>query len=155
MFEVLAFVYQHYDAGPTCPEASQLERQLISNGFTSDEVDEALVWLKGLDGVALCTDPVSTMILPQQTSSRVYPPHERAHLGTQAIGFLQFMENAGTLPAMLREIIIDRAMAAPGGPVSLDDLKIIMLLVYWRFGQEPDALILDELCSDAQTRVPH
>jgi len=155
MFEVLAYVYQHFDAGQMCPEPTQLERQLISSGFTSDEIDDALLWLKGLDGVALGNEAGTLLVVPQKTSSRVYPPHERAHLGSQTIGFLQFMENAGTLPAMLREIIIDRAMAAPGGPVSLNDLKIIMLLVYWRFGQAPDALVLDELCSDASSRLPH
>jgi Smg protein len=46
-------------------------------------------------------------------------------------------------------------MAAPGGPVALDDLKIIVLMVYWRFGQEPDALLLDELCSDASDQAVH
>jgi Smg protein len=55
----------------------------------------------------------------------------------------------------MREVIIDRAMAAPGEPVSLADLKIIILMVYWSFGQEPDALLLDELCDDVQDRIPH
>jgi len=59
------------------------------------------------------------------------------------------------LPAHMREVIIDRAMAAPGGPVSLEDLKIIILMVYWSFGQEPDALVLDELCDDRAERVAH
>jgi Smg protein len=55
----------------------------------------------------------------------------------------------------MREVIIDRAMAAPGGPGSLDDLKLIILMVYWGFGQEPDALVLDELCDDPNDRVAH
>ncbi len=50
---------------------------------------------------------------------------------------------------------MDRAMAAPGDPVELDDLKIIVLMVYWSFGEEPDALVLDELCDDAQDRIAH
>ena len=60
-----------------------------------------------------------------------------------------FLESSGVLPAAMREIVIDRAMAAPGDPVSIDDLKIIVLMVYWSFGQEPDALVLDELCDPA------
>ena len=51
--------------------------------------------------------------------------------------------------------LIDRAMAAPGSPVDLDDLKIIVLMVYWSFGREPDALVLDELCDDTGARVGH
>jgi Smg protein len=30
-----------------------------------------------------------------------------------------------------------------------------VLMVYWRFSIEPDALILDELCEDTQDRVAH
>jgi Smg protein len=71
------------------------------------------------------------------------------------MGFISFLESAGVLPASMREVIIERAMAAPGEPVSLDDLKIIILMVYWSFGQEPDALVLDELCEDNTTRIAH
>jgi Smg protein len=45
-------------------------------------------------------------------------------------------------------------MAIPGQPMDLDDLKIIVLMVYWSIGLEPDALILDELCDDTD-RVAH
>jgi Smg protein len=55
----------------------------------------------------------------------------------------------------MRELVIDRAMAASGDPVALDDLKIIVLMVYWSFGKQPDALVLDELCDSPETRVAH
>jgi Smg protein len=80
---------------------------------------------------------------------------EQAHLGAQALGFVSFLESSGVLPSLMREIVIDRAMAAPGDPLALDDLKIIVLMVYWSFGEEPDALVLDELCDDAEFRVAH
>jgi len=28
-------------------------------------------------------------------------------------------------------------------------------MVYWSFGEEPDALVLDELCDDTEFRVAH
>jgi Smg protein len=37
----------------------------------------------------------------------------------------------------------------------LDELKIIILMVFWSFGQEPDALALDELCETHETRTIH
>ncbi|RZJ05581.1 MAG: DUF494 family protein, partial [Rubrivivax sp.] len=37
----------------------------------------------------------------------------------------------------------------------LEELKIIVLMVYWSSGLEPDALVLDELCDDARVRVAH
>ena len=68
---------------------------------------------------------------------------------------MSFLESAGVLPPHMREIVMDRAMAAPGDPLALDDLKIIVLMVYWSVGEEPDALVLDELCEDSGHRVAH
>ena len=86
---------------------------------------------------------------------RVYSVSEQDRLGAQCLGFVSFLESSGVLPAAMREIVIDRAMAAPGDHMSLEDLKIIILMVYWSFGQQPDALVLDELCDPAEGRLAH
>ena len=85
---------------------------------------------------------------------RAYSPAEQDHLGASALGFLSFLQTSSVLSPQMSEIVIDRAMASPGSPLELDDLKIIVLMVYWSFGQEPDALVLDELCDDPD-RVGH
>jgi len=160
MFEVLVFVYENYWRGDACPELHALERKLSAHGFEPEEIHEALVWLDGLNIAA------QTICVPQETEAewkptpsdaamRVYSVAEQDHLGAQCLGFISFLESSGVLPPALREIVVDRAMAAPGGPVPLDALKIIVLMVYWRFGHEPDALILDELCDDSDDRVAH
>ncbi len=155
MFEVLAFVYENYYTGEACPEPAHLERKLTAVGFESEEIDEALDWLKGLDTASRAALPEPWLLQPSPNSVRIYPSFEENHLGTRALGFIRFLESAGVLPAHMREVVIDRAMAAPGGPIALDDLKIIVLMVYWGFGQEPDALVLDELCEDTQGRLAH
>ena len=163
MFEVLVFVYENYWRGDACPELEQLGRKLSAHGFEADEINEALVWLDGLNLAAQNTQlppavPQPPALLERaqaSTSMRVYSVAEQDHLGAQCLGFISFLESSGVLPAPMREIVMDRAMAAPGGPVSLDDLKIIVLMVYWSFGEEPDALVLDELCDDAEFRLPH
>lgn len=155
MFDVLAFVYENYDLAGSYPEPSHLHRKLSAVGFESDEIGEAITWLKGLEGAARSTPPQPWLIQPQAHSVRIYPRHEQIHLGTQALGFIHFMERAGKLSAELREVIVDRAMAAPGGPISLDDFKLVVLMVYWRLGQEPDALVLDELWDNTSSRVAH
>ncbi len=155
MFEVLTFVYENYDAGESCPEPAHLERKLKGVGFEDDEIDEALTWLKGLDSAAHPAPLQPWLIRPGKASCRIYPPHEQNHLGVEALGFICFMDAAGVLPADMREVVIDRAMAANGGPLSLEDLKIIILMVYWRFGHEPDALVLDELCDSPTERIAH
>ena len=162
MFDVLVFVYENYWRGDACPEREQLGRKLSAHGFEADEIDEALQWLDGLNLAAQ-----GTQLEPRQAaepdraaaqsrdSLRIYSVAEQDRLGAECLGFLSFLESSGVLPPSMREIVVDRAMAAPGGPVSLDDLKIIILMVYWSFGEEPDSLVLDELCDDAQGRVAH
>lgn len=165
MFEVLVFVYEHYWRGDACPELQQLQRKLSAHGFEAEEIQQALVWLDGLnvaaqsarvvDGAPADAAAPSNPPVQSASSMRVYSVAEQDHLGAQCLGFVSFLESSGVLPAAMREIVIDRAMAAPGGPVSLDDLKIIVLMVYWSFGTEPDALVLDELCDPADGRLPH
>ncbi len=168
MFEVLVFVYENYYAGDSCPEPAHLERKLNAVGFDAEEIEDALIWLSGLNTAARGSSgfistsssqlaaPEPWLREPCSTSVRIYPPAEHNHLGSQCLGFISFLESAGMLPASMREVVIERAMAAPGAPVSLDDLKIIILMVYWSFGQEPDALVLDELCDDSsELRVAH
>ena len=87
---------------------------------------------------------------------RVFSVQEQDRLGAECLGFITFLESSGVLPPALREIVVDRAMAAGiDGTMPLDALKIIVLMVYWRFGHEPDALILDELCDDSEDRLAH
>ena len=77
------------------------------------------------------------------------------HLGEGSIGFISFLESAGVLPPPMREMVIDRAMACPSAPIPLEDLKVIILMVFWSLGEEPDALILDELFVDEDDRLVH
>ena len=161
MFEVLVFVYEHYWRGDACPELQQLGRRLTAHGFEPGEIHDALVWLDGLNLAAQSAQlawqtPVQSTPSAQSAGSiRVYSVAEQDHLGAQCLGFVSFLESSGVLPAEMREIVIDRAMAAPGDPVALDDLKIIVLMVYWSIGQEPDALVLDELCDASEDRLAH
>ena len=160
MFEVLVFVYENYWRGEACPEGTQLGRKLSAVGFENDEIQQALAWLEGLrfaaQGATLL--PAALAIpasVPASTSMRIYATAEQDHLGYEGLRYLSFLEGAGGLSATLREIVIDRAMAAPGDPLPIDDLKIIVLMVYWSMGKEPDALLLDELCDDVEGRLPH
>ena len=160
MFEVLVFVYENYWRGDACPEPHALERKLSAHGFEPEEIHEALVWLDGLNAAAqnICAPSGSQLewtAEPSDASMRVFSIAEQDKLGAGCLGFITFLESSGVLPPALREIVVDRAMAVPGDDVCLDALKIIVLMVYWRFGHEPDALILDELCDDAEDRLAH
>jgi len=157
MFDVLVFVYEHYWRGDACPELQSLERKLSAHGFEPEHIHEALTWLDGLNFAAqnAAAPESSPAIAASPSSLRVYSPSEQEHLGAECLGFISFLASSGVLQPTMREIVIDRAMAASGDPVALDDLKIIVLMVNWSLGQQPDAQVLDELCDSPETRIPH
>ncbi len=150
MFDVLVYLYENYWRPDACPQHEQLARKLTAVGFESDEIEEALSWLDGLANAAKSHVGEQTV-----QSMRVYSPAEQEHLGEHCIGFVSFLESAGVLPPPMREMVLDRATAIPGAPVDLEDLKIIVLMVFWSLGEEPDALILDELFVDEEDRLIH
>ncbi|MEO8298435.1 MAG: DUF494 domain-containing protein [Burkholderiales bacterium] len=150
MFDVLVYLYENYWRPDACPDHDQLSKKLTAVGFESEEIEDALSWLDGLADAAQ-----SHLGTQGAKSMRVYSPFEQEHLGEASIGFISFLESAGVLPPAMREIVVDRAMASAGGPVPLEDLKIIVLMVFWSVGEEPDALILDELFVDADDRLIH
>ncbi|WP_119156746.1 DUF494 family protein [Caldimonas tepidiphila] len=150
MFDVLVYLYENYFRPDACPDQAQLRRKLTAVGFENEEIQEALSWL---DGLASSAD--SHTGTQGASSMRVFMRAEQEQLGEECIGFVSFLESAGVLPPPMREMVIDRAMAIPGSPVALEDLKIIVLMVFWSLGEEPDALILDELFVDAGDRLIH
>jgi len=150
MFDVLVYLYENYWRPDACPDHQQLSRKLSAVGFESDEIQDALRWL---DGLATSADG---RVADQRAESvRVYSDAECDLLGEDSIAFISFLESAGVLPPRMREMVIDRATAAGVGPLDLDDLKVIVLMVFWSLGEEPDALILDELFVDPEDRLIH
>ena len=150
MFDVLVYLYENYWRPDACPEPKQLSRKLSAVGFEPEEIQDALKWLDGLATSAeACTGS------PVPGSMRIYTDHEREVLDESSVGFIAFLESAGVLPAPMREMVIDRAMAVGTGTMDLEDLKIIVLMVFWSLGEEPDALILDELFVEVQDRIVH
>ena len=154
MFDVLVYLYETYYRPDACPDSDALVKKLSAVGFEEEEISEALGWLTGL---AEATNELSDRY-PQQAASsvgiRIYAKQELDVLGTDAVGFLQFLESAKVIDSIQREIIIERALAASEIQVSLDKLKVIVLMVLWSQGKEPDGLIFDELFSDEDDFEP-
>ena len=152
MFEVLVYLYENYWRPDACPDHEQLTRKLSAVGFESRR-DPGGPELARRPGRA-APQAYAGQPVPGQPA-RLLRGRDASALGEDSIGFISFLESAGVLPPPMREIVIDRAMAVGGGPLTLEDLKIIVLMVFWSLGEEPDALILDELFVDAEDRLIH
>jgi len=141
MFDILVYLYETYYRPDACPEPAALAKKLSAVGFDDVEISEALVWLNDLTALA----GVETTLAAASNGTRFYVRQEQDVLGASAIGFIQFLESAGVLSPQQREIVIERALALDEAPVSLGKLKIIVLMLLWSQGTEPDALMFDDL----------
>jgi Smg protein len=108
-----------------------------------------------LSGLAESTSRCVDLALVPSHGHRVYADAEYRLLGSEAIGFVAFLESAGVLSSPLREIVVDRASALGDSPVPLEKLKIIVLMVLWSQETEIDNLILEELLEDGSARQIH
>jgi Smg protein len=145
MFDILVYLYETYYRPDACPDTAALTKKLSAVGFEEDEISEALDWLTDLAE----TTRDFTVDYPQQSAfsfgTRIYAEQEFDALGSPAIGFIQFLESAKVLNAIQREIVIERALAVHESPMPLNKLKVIVLMLLWSIGREPDALTFDEL----------
>jgi Smg protein len=161
MFEVLAYVYDSYWSGPECPALPSLHRTLNAVGFEADEILNALVWLEDLQNATHTPflhspqDIHSDASLGPDRSIRIWTAAEQRKLGIHAWGLLTHLASVGSLPWDLMELVIDRAMASPGSTVTLDDLKLIVLMVFWSLNDAPDALVTDSLLGDGTVHAMH
>ncbi len=176
MFEVLAFVFENYWSGEACPALPALQRKLNAVGFDDDEIQEALCWLEDLKSAtrdlpathaaladapgnrcnqANLADAEVAVTTPGPHAMRVFTQAELACLGRDGWGLVTFLVSVGALPWHRLELVMDRVMATPAAELSVDDLKLIVLMVFWSLGEEPDALVLDELCDNSAQRVAH
>ncbi|MBZ0126620.1 MAG: hypothetical protein C3F19_03030 [Rhodocyclales bacterium] len=152
MFDILVYLFENFFHAEAYPEPEQLALKLSAAGFEDEEISEALQWLDGLHEAGTDSLPA---IAADNDSVRCYSSEEVAKLDTDCRGFLAFLESAGVLNPLTRELILERAMALSDHTVSLSKLKIIVLMVLWKQHQAMDTLILEELLSGNDAHYLH
>jgi len=164
MFEVLAFLYEHYGAspgGPTLPSLQSLQHTLNTVGFHDTEIVNALVWLEDLSQAVrlLQANPTATSETASQPpqylpAMRLLTTQESERLGVDGWGFLTHLTFLGVITRPQCELVIERAMASAGATLALPELKLTVLMVLWSLNAASDALLADLLLSEASTEQP-
>ena len=149
MFDILVFLFENYFHAGTYPDQATLCKRLSAAGFDSRDISQALTWLSGLERVG-CSSARSN--LTPSTGFRFYTEPELSTLTTEARGFLLFLECAGVISVLQRELIIERVVALDEPAVDLDKVKLIVLMVLWNQNETLDSLVLEELISPNQER---
>ena len=88
------------------------------------------------------------------TSFRAFAPRELAKLDAQCRGFVITLEQSGILTPQTRELVLERSLAATGASLSLDQLKLIVLMVLWNHQTPTSQLLAEDLFSTA-SRLPN
>lgn len=154
MFDILAYLYETYYRPDVLPEPATLAKNLSEIGFRESEIKDALLWLTDL--VETTEDMADQPPQPGvcSFSQRFFAEQEQSALGADAIGFIRSLEFAQILDPALREIVIERSLAAKESPMSLETLRLIVLVVLWSQGEDPDELLLNTLFPDAESQEP-
>lgn len=151
MFDILFYVFENCQQAELSQDANGVAKKLSAAGFDDTDISEALHWLEGMVNV---THRVLAPLPTANPALRAYAAKELAKLDAACRGFLLYLEQAQVLSAQAREIVLERALAAAGGPLSLEQLKLIVLMVLWNQQTPASRLIAEDLISGISGRLP-
>jgi Smg protein len=152
MFDILVYVFENCRQADVSHDPERVARKLSAAGFDDTEISAALSWLAGV----VRTPQRSLAPLPESgTAFRAFAPKELAKLDADCRGFLLFLERSGILSPASREHVIERALATAGETLSLDQIKLIVVMVLWSQQAPASQLVAEELLAARGERLPN
>ena len=152
MYEILVYLFENCQQREVAYERERIAKKLSAAGFEHADISEALRWLAGM-ARAPQAEPVA---LPDpKRTFRAFAPRELAKLDAQCRGFLLTLEQSGILTPQDRELVIERSLAAAGAALTLEQLKLIVLMVLWNRQTPTSQLLAEEIFTGAQARLPN
>ncbi len=150
MYDILVYLFENCQQSDVAYDRERVAKKLSAAGFEDSDISEALHWLAGVRA------PQGEFgALPDsRVSFRAFAPRELAKLDAACRGFLYTLEHSGILNAQNRELVIERCLAASGDSLSLDQLKLIVLMVLWNQQTPTSQLVAEDLFSAPQGRLP-
>jgi Smg protein len=151
MYEILVYLFEHCQQTDLAQDSELVAKKLSAAGFEDTDISEALSWLAG---VLRVPHRDFAPIPDSRNTFRAFAPKELAKLGTDCRGFLLTLEQSGILTPDLREHVIERALAATGPALSLEQLKLVVLMVLWNHQTPTSHLLAEDLFTVQSERLP-
>jgi Smg protein len=152
MYDILVYVFENCQQTEVAQDAERVAKKLSAAGFEDADISEAMQWLAGV----LHAPQAGLVELPDpRRSFRAYAPRELAKLNTECRGFLLTLEHSGLLNPLTRELVLERSLAAAGNSLTLEQLKLIVLMVLWNQQTPTSRLVAEDLFSLPQARLPN
>jgi Smg protein len=152
MYDILVYLFENCQQAEVADDRERVARKLSAAGFEDSDISEALHWLAG---VVRAPRGVSVSLPDARASFRAFAPRELAKLDAECRGFLMTLEQSGILTAETRELVLERSLAASGHSLSLDQVKLIVLMVLWNQQTPTSQLLAEDLFSTAHSRLPN
>ena len=151
MYDILVYLFENCQRAELAYDRDRVAKKLSAAGFEDADISEALHWLAG---VGRAPQGVREPLPDARTTFRAYAPRELAKLDTACRGFLMTLEHSGILNAETRELVIERALAAAGDTLNLEQLKLVVLMVLWNREMPTSQLVAEDLFTAPHTRTP-
>ena len=142
MIHIVAFLIENFSDIAACPQGQDLGEMLENAGFADEEIGKALMVLELLDEQG----DIDTAAF-DSTAMRVYHDDECEVLPAEVRSLLYFLENSRAINAQQREYIIHALIHLPYEQMTLENAKVLALLVLWAQRTELPTLIGDDLMS--------
>jgi Smg protein len=152
MYDILAYLFENCQQAEVADDRDRVARKLSAAGFDDSDISEALHWLAG---VLRAPQPGGAPLPDRRSSFRAFAPRETAKLDAECRGFVITLEQSGILNAATRELVLERSLAASGHALSLDQLKLIVLMVLWNQHTPTSQLLAEDLFSAPHSRLPN
>ena len=151
MYDILVYVFENCQQTELAYDRERVAKKLSAAGFEDGDISEALHWLAG---VARAPQHVAAKLPDSSRTFRAFAPRELAKLDANCRGFLLTLEASGILTPQTRETVIERALAATGDALSLEQLKLVVLMVLWNQQMPTSRLLAEDLFRAPSTRLP-
>jgi Smg protein len=151
MYAILVYLFENCEQAEVAYDRERVAKKLSAAGFEDSDISEALHWLAG---VVRAPHAVREPLPDARASFRAYAPRELAKLDAKCRGFLLTLEHSGVLSADTRELVLERALAASGDTLSLEQLKLVVLMVLWNQQTPTSRLLAEDLFSTSHARLP-
>ena len=151
MYDILVYLFENCQHHELADQKERVAKKLSAAGFDDSDISEALTWLAGV-----VRGPHRSLApLPASGAAfRAYASKELAKLDAECRGLLIHFEQSGILTPQTREHVIERALATTGEELTIEQLKLIVLMVLWNEQMPSSRLVAEDLLSSTATRLP-
>jgi len=151
MFDIIVYLFESYFDSGSYPEPDKLAVRLSAAGFEEGEISQAVTWLSGLRKLSLADYPNTI----NHAGPRHFAQLERQRISLDGLLFISFWEQNNIISPVVREMILDRALAFGLDNLGLDKIKLITLMVLWNQQDDLDPMIIEDLLTPVNSIQLH